>query len=270
MNRFAIAAIGVGIGLVAVATTASGHDYWLVPARTSAPKHTPIDVRLYRGEALEPEDERPLEVEKTARFRLLAGGRDQDLLGSAVDGRSPVARVTPEVEGGHLVVMERKPQPIRLDAAKFTEYLKEEGLDAVIRRREELGESKAEGRESYSRYLKALIQVGGAHDDTYKQPAGLLLEILPEADPAARKPGDTLPFRVVFEGRPLAGAQVTAHVDEGGKIRGQTLTTDAEGRAEVRIDRAGTWLIRLVHMRRAAGNPDADWESFWGAYTFGL
>lgn len=268
MNRYTLAA--ACLGLVAIETAASAHDYWLAPSRTRAPKGAAIDVRLYRGEPLLKDDERPLEIEKTGRFALLAGGGVEDLLGSATEGQVPVVRVTPKVDGGNLVVMERKAQPNRLEAGKFTAYLKEEGLESIVARREQLGESMADGRELYSRYLKALIQVGDGRDETFGKVVGLTLEIVPEADPSTRKVGDPLPIRVLFEGKPLAGAQVIADAGDGAEPHRQTSTTDGEGRASFQYDRGGFWLIRLVHMRRAAPGSEADWESFWGAYTFGL
>jgi hypothetical protein len=37
------------------------------------------------------------------------------------------------------------------------------------------------------------------------------------------------------------------------------------------LDHSGEWLIRLVHMRRCAADcAEIDWESFWGAYSFGM
>lgn len=259
------------LGLLALTTTtAFGHDYWLAPASSTTTRGAKVDVRLYRGEPLDTTDERPLEIEKTARFRLLAQDQDQDLLKSGTEGQTPVARVALETDGGNLVTMERHPQPNQLDSKKFTEYLKEEGLDAIIAQRKALGESEADGRERYSRYLKALIQVGDKRDETYRRVVGHLLEIILEVDPASPSLGHTLPVRILFEGRPLPEVQVSAHVRDDGKVHGQTLTTDAEGRATVRLDHKGSWLIRLVHMRRAPAGSDADWESFWAAYTFGL
>ncbi|MDR3618350.1 MAG: DUF4198 domain-containing protein [Paludisphaera borealis] len=258
------------LALVVASTTTFGHDYWLAPNATSTVIGGVIDVRLYRGEPLDVGDERPLEVDPTERFRLLARGLDLDLLKSAEEGRTPVARLTLTTPGGNLVVMERRPQPNRLAADKFTEYLKEEGLDAIIDQRKQLGESEADGRELYGRCLKALVQVGDRHNDAYGRVVGHVLEILPEVDPTLRRLGEPLPVRVLFEGRPLAKAQITSHVQDAGDVHNQTVTTDAEGRATFRIDRKGLWLIRMVHMRRAPKLDDADWESFWAAYTFGL
>lgn len=258
------------LALFVASTTTFGHDYWLAPNATSAVAGGVIDLRLFRGEPFEVDDERPLEIAPTVRFRLLGGDQDLDLLKSAEEGRTPVARLTLTSPGGNLVVMERRPQPNRLAADKFTEYLHEEGLDAIIDRRKQLGESEADGRELYARFLKALIQVGDRRDDGYGRVVGHALEILPEIDPASRRLGEPLPVRVLFEGRPLAKAQVTSHVQDAGEVHNQAVTTDAEGRATFRIDRKGLWLIRLVHMRRASKPEDADWESFWAAYTFGL
>jgi uncharacterized GH25 family protein len=166
--------------------------------------------------------------------------------------------------------MERAPQLIKLDAAKFNAYLTEEGLDTIRAQRRQLGEDKLPGRERYSRYLKSLVRAGGHSDDTWKRALGQRLEIVPLVDPFAVKKGGNLPLRVLFDGKPLAGAKVLAHRRAAGKTATQSATTSAKGEVTFKVNGTGTWLVRLVHMRRAIKDKDADWESFWGALTFGV
>jgi uncharacterized GH25 family protein len=172
--------------------------------------------------------------------------------------------------GTYLVAVERRPQLIKLGADKFTRYLAEEGLAGIMEQRKRLGETKLPGRERYSRYLKCLLQAGDRLDDTYKTVFGQRLEIVPEANPFGLRRMDSLPVRVLFEGKPLAGVKVSAHHRTAAKTRTLTAVTDGEGRANFRLDRSGPWLVRLVHMRRCADRKEADWESFWGALTFAV
>jgi len=39
---------------------------------------------------------------------------------------------------------------------------------------------------------------------------------------------------------------------------------------EFTLGQRGAWLVRTVHMQRCIGCDDADWESFWAAYSFAL
>ena len=50
-----------------------------------------------------------------------------------------------------------------------------------------------------------------------------------------------------------------------------TETTSALGLAEFKLDQAGLWLVRLVHVRVPAerkSEPTVPWESFWASYCF--
>ncbi len=252
---------------------AFAHDYWLKPESFFVPVGGSVPVRLYVGDEYKIEEERPLQKERTVSFQMFSANRAPlDLIPQAQDTQSPVARLNFKSAGNHLIAMERKAATIKLEAAKFNAYLAEEGLDAIIAWRAQAGESGQEGRERYRRYLKALLQVGEARDDTYKRMLGQRLEIIPQANPYGLKPGDTLRVRVFFEGKPLAGAKVFAYNGSGAReALEQAGRTANDGSVAFKLNGSGDWLIRLVHMRRcAAACDEIDWESFWGAYSFGL
>ncbi|HWO18408.1 MAG TPA: DUF4198 domain-containing protein [Kofleriaceae bacterium] len=254
--------------ILAVALRADAHDYWMVPLELVVDGDREVTVSLFVGEDFLAEDAKRFERARFPRLAHLHTGQIDDLLGSAVEGAQPLLRLPIRGAGGHLVVADRSPSRIELEARKFERYLEHEGLRAVIAERARLGESNKPGRERYSRYLKTLIQLGPARDETYAASAGQRIEILPEANPVFVEPGATLPVLVRFEGQPLANAWVEAFSRNGADIRGASYTTDVAGRIRVAIDRRGVWLIRLVHMVRCAGCPDADWESFWTSYSF--
>ena len=46
--------------------------------------------------------------------------------------------------------------------------------------------------------------------------------------------------------------------------------TDKSGQMAIKLNYAGPWLVRLVHMRKCTEDPEYDWESFWSAYSFAL
>jgi uncharacterized GH25 family protein len=249
---------------------AFAHDYWLEPESFFVAASDTVAVRMHVGEALKSEAERPFQKKPTLKFQLFSAKETLDLLPFGKEDKTPVVTLTPKAAGTYLIAMERDAQFIKLDAKKFNDYLAEEGLDAVLEQRRKAGEDKAEGRERYRRYLKSIIQAGDKPDDTYKKVLGQKLEIVPQSNPAALKAGDSLVVQVLFDGKPLAGARLSAHVRSDGKVETQKVVTSKEGTATVKIDRAGTWLLRLVHMRRAADDKEADWESFWASCSFGV
>jgi len=267
MKRQTLASV---IALLLLACSAKAHDYWLAPASFYSPPEKAVTVRLFVGDGFKSEAQRPFQKQPTVKFQLFSARDTLDLAAAGEDGKTPVARITPKKSGNYVVALERAPQHIKLNADKFYKYLKEEVLDAILEQRRKSGDDKKEGRERYSRYLKCLLQVGKAHDDTCKRVLGQRLEIVPQCNPYELKAGDTLTVRVLFEGKPLAGAKLFAHHQAGDKVTTKTVRTGKDGTATIKLDKAGSWLLRLVHMRPCTGDADADWESFWAACSFGL
>lgn len=253
-----------------LACPVSAHDYWLEAQPFFGKEGEAVHLRLFVGEEFTGEAEKAFQKKATVKFHWHGAGDAIDLAVTAKEDQKPYGQATPAKAGSYLATLEREPRQITLTADKFNAYLKEEGLDAVLEDRRKNGEEKAEGRERYRRYLKALVQVGATRDDTYKKEVGHRLEIGPQAHPAERKAGDTLTVRVLFEGKPLANARLNAYRRGQDKVHGQTIRTSKEGLAEVKLDQSGPWLVRLVHMRRAGEDKEIDWESFWAGYSFAV
>src|SRR6185503_16481875 len=99
---------------------------------------------------------------------------------------------------------------IELPAAEFDRYLETEGLKGPRDTRAKLGIGAGPGRERYARCPKAWIAgvtPGAAATARAMRAVGLPIEIVPLADPTTSA---TLPVRVLFRGKPLAGVLVRA------------------------------------------------------------
>lgn len=261
------------LSLLLVATIpVFAHDYWFKPESYFARVGGNLQVRLYVGDEYKIIEERLLQRERTVSFQMFTAKQPPvDLAAQGKDNQSPVANLSFKSAGNHLIAMERKASTIKLEAKKFTAYLAEEGLDSIIALRKQASESDREGRERYRRYLKALFQVGDQRDDTYQHLLGQRLEIVPQSNPYGMKLGDTLRVRILFEGKPLVGAKVFGYNGSGSDVHEQAGRTAGDGTVAFKLDRSGEWLVRLVHMRRCVADcAEIDWESFWGAYTFGM
>jgi uncharacterized GH25 family protein len=157
--------------------------------------------------------------------------------------------------------------PLSLDADKFEEYLREEGLESVVVERSRRGESGKPSRELFSRAAKALVQVGGAGSAGFDRLLGLALELVPERNPYALRSGEELPVRLLSRGRPVAGALVSA-LPYGNPEAKQSLRSDRDGRVRFRGIGPGVWLVKAVQMARVTDDPNADWRSVWASLTF--
>lgn len=257
--------------LLTPASPAQAHDYWLEFDPLHAAPGGVVGVSLHVGEDFVAAEHKAMQRDRVVSFRHLRSAGEVDLLASAREGASPLARV-PAEPGGHLFGLERNLARIEMRALKFNRYLKHEGLVAALDARKRAGERLRRARERYTRHLKAFVQVGDTTDGVSTRTLGHRIELVPARDLAALRPGERFAVTVRFEGAALAGAMVEAFVRPpgGGAPRGQKATSDAQGRVEFTATEAGAWLVRTVHMRRCEGCTDADWESFWAGYSFAL
>lgn len=247
------------------------HEYWLEPETFFPAVNEKINLRLWVGEGLKHDEERPFQKEKTEVFRQYFGKVWFDQAKNVTDNSLPFYSYTSGSAGNHLFAMERNWSYITLKPKEFEDYLREDGMEYIIDERSKLGEANKDGRERYSRFVKTLINIGGSSDNAYKQKAGLKVEIMPLQNPYQKKVGEIIEFQVLFDGKPLAGRTIFADNRDGENISKVKMITDRNGKISVKLDRKGVWLIRLVFMQRCKTDcGETDWESFWGAFSFGV
>ena len=258
--------------LLAGATGAPAHDFYLIPGAAAPEAGAPFDVAMHVSDVF-PGDPVPWRAERTRAFFVELAGKRLDLIESALEGEPPRARVTLRSPGTAVLALSTLPSYIELDAEAFEGYLKHEGHDDLIRSRREAGTSADKGRERYTRHVKAIIDVGGRRTDAALARLGMTLEIVPEAHPTAARPGGSLPVRVLHEGRPYAGGLLCAtHAGHSKEHDAYAWCgrVDAAGRAAVPIRAAGWQIVRITRMTPISGDPKADWHSDWAALTFAV
>ena len=256
--------------LLTAVSAASGHDYWIQPDALHPRAGAQVPVRLFVGDGFNPETERNYSKKMTVRFQLLSPMGKRNLMQADRNGQKPVAVITPQDSGTYLLSMQRDWARIELKPKKFNDYLEHEGLQNILELRKKSGELDKVGNERYRRYLKSAVRVGDSTDGHYRRRLGHRLEIIPQSDPTVARAGDTVAFRVTFEGQPLRHVQLFALRRHDQQTTKQQQTTSAGGIAGFHITGPGTWMVRLVHMQRCTDEPGMDWESFWASYTFGV
>jgi hypothetical protein len=253
----------------ALAWPVQAHDFWLQPRsfHLPAPGVAATSIQIGHGDAREAWAVKP---ERIVRFQAVGPAGAVDLRPGVRAGAAdqPLPLRAP---GLHVLVYESTPIPSVLPAQRFTDYLREEGLTPALQAREQTGRTQAQGREIYSRRAKALVQVGPAKGPQahVTAPIGLTLEIVPERNPYALRPGEPLPVRVFYQGRPLPGALVKL-TDLGRDEKPvEVRRTDAQGRALFRPRQDGEWLLNVVWTRPLVGDPRGDWDTVFSSLTFG-
>ncbi|MBL8877619.1 MAG: DUF4198 domain-containing protein [Phycisphaerales bacterium] len=246
-----------------VVSAAAAHEFWIEPSsfRPSASSIVQIDLRVgdgFPGEALQ------RSAEKIDRFFAVVNGEQRDIIGK--DGSQPAGLFKTDQPGPVTLAYRSKHSHIELPAEKFESYLKEEGLDGIIAKRAQRGESAKPGREAYSRCAKSIINIDGASGKVGRS-VDFPLEILMDADPASLKAGDEVVVRLLLNGKPLEGI-LTRATHKSNTAVAASGRTDKEGQVRLKLGADGMWMIHCVHMREAPAGLDADWESLWGSLTF--
>jgi uncharacterized GH25 family protein len=262
----ALAAVLAGLTL---ATPAQAHDFWLHPAhfRPALASNVPVSIQVGHGAD---RAAWPVNVGRVLLFRSIGPN-------GAADRRSHLRHagdtfaIPVREPGAYLLVLQTNHAESVLPSGRFNAFLKEEGLTPALEHRERTGTAGRPGREVYSRRAKALIQVGpaaGAQPHVVR-PVGLSLEIVPERDPAFLRPGDSLPIRVLWEGKPLAGATVKLTDLRADAEPVSQRRTDAAGRTTFGLPRPGEWLLNVV-WTQPVERPNADFDTTFSSFTFGI
>jgi hypothetical protein len=276
------------------------HDFWIeaTPARPEVGGR--VAVRLRVGEHLRGE---PLTRSAARIERFVAVGPAGERAIPGIEGADPAGHLLVAEPGLHLLGYRSRRSHVVLPPDTFEAYLAEEGLDHVRAARAARGTSGTPGREVFSRCAKALVPVVATPGEARTGPVlperadvaadgagssihaaapasspapspgghdrvlGLTLELVPEADPHALAPGAELPLRLLYEGRPLAGALVVA-MRRGDPAARVSARTGAAGRVALALAAPDFWLVKAVHMVPAPAGVDAEWESLWASLTF--
>jgi len=252
----------------------TAHDLWLVPAVFHVAPGARIAVMLNTGDTF-PVSEAAVKPDRIERAALVTNEGSTPLTTFRTDGTSTVVDViAPTKNGGAIVELVLKPIATKQPRSSFDEFVKHEGLDAIAAQLARMRERRAEERRTYAKYAKTLLRVGNGNEAVklYQKSLGHRLEIIPQADPFLRKPGGTLPVRLLFDGKPLAKARIVIGSTATSTARQsvmQGVRTDSNGNADLQTDMTGgVHYIHALHMIPSTGSTDVEWESFWATLTF--
>jgi len=257
------------------ATSACAHDFWVQPNAYWVEPQTSTAMTLQVGHG--PYRQRsPIPLDRIARFQALRpdGGltelRDRLRLGQPDrDGDWRFSDPGPYV----LVLQTDNRAQSHLPALRFNDYLKVEGLTPALEYRQLAHRVDVDGSENYSRCAKAFIQVGAASSAgaaRLLQPVGLTLEIVPEVSPYAEPRPATLPVRVIYEGKPLAGALVKLTNLDHDEAPLEVHLTDSSGRASFVMPHSGSWLLNVIWTKVLPRTRETDFETVFSSLSFGF
>ncbi len=256
----------LALGLLALLTASSAraHDTWLIPDHFETAPKTSVTLDLTSGMAFPALETGPKRARvQAASFRLAGQTFDIKDISEGPQSLRFVAEVP--TAGVAAFWVKFPPKEIELKPEQVHEYLEEIGASAALLKQwEEMKQPR--WRELYSKHQKTFVRVGTppADDESWKEPVGLALEIVPEQDPTAVKAGGEFAVLVLKNGKTFPDFPLTAVA--GGESKGETRKTDAEGRVSFSMKKAGPWLLRGTEVRKST-KPEADWESDFTTLT---
>ena len=258
--------IGVAVASLTAAPL-SAHDFWLAASNWTPAAGAPVTITGGLGEHFPTRTDFKPRPGWFDHWRVIGESGDVPVTNEFQRLDLTMAtEVTFSSPGAYLGVMRVTPLITEMKGPEFTDYLREEGLDAIIASRRATGDTDQPAKEVFTRYAKVAIRNGSGRAAHLTRPVGLRAEFVPMADPTSVRAGESLTVRLLVEGQPVAGAVVTA-LSEGISVKDRT---DADGLATLEIERDGAWLVKTVHMVRWPANTpvEADWESYWVTLSF--
>lgn len=242
------------------------HDFWLTATPHSGESTVPtITIAGHLGERF-PEADAHTTPASVASWRVIGPAGDHDVRPAfAQAGLALATQVALPPGQSYLGVMAIHPMTTQMRGDEFLDYLEEEGLHHVIWERGLAGLASSPVLERYTRFTKVIFGSGGGDTAHLVRPAGQHAELVPLRNPATLGTGGLLAVQFLVAGKPVGGAQVSA-LSDGVRLEART---DSEGIAGFTLPSAGAWLIRTVHMERAAiPGSDIEWESYWASLAF--
>lgn len=221
-HRFVAAAI-----LGAVFTTpAAAHDVWLESEAGTSPRI--VVAYGHPGDRSLPDKARLYTLD------LVSGAQPASLLGdlSARQEGAPVLVSTPISHKGGAVVVARFDNGFWAQTPYGTKNTNR------------LNAPDAQRSMWSQKFAKVLVAGDGAD---FTKPVGQRLEIVPLSDPFKLKAGEALRVRVMFEGKPLNGADVGVGDGQSKEESPSKVKTDAEGVVSIALKAQGLSVLVVSH-----------------------
>ncbi len=226
------------------------HDMWITVEQPTVGK--PLHALVGWGHAF-PETESLDKDNMAPAFVMGPKGRLDVKLGEKQD----FFTVTPVSEGSYVVAGGRKESWYTKTPEGRKDLPRSQVPDAVSCTRS-------------AKYVKAVVNVGKAKD-AVSTPVAHVLEIVTLKNPADVRPGGDLPVQVLYEGKPLAGAQILATFSGFSKNTSSFAfagRTDKEGKTEIRCWNSGLWLALVKHELPFPNPAECDTLSYGASLTF--
>ena len=214
----------------------SGHEFWIQPDKFIYKYAEPVNIKFMAGENFTGENWTG-DRDKIKSLRLYFGDvTDKNFDDDLGKNKGDSLQIAMLDEGTVMVALNTTNSFIDLDAAKFNDYLREDGLTEALDSREKNGDTVKNGHENYQRSVKTIFQVGDKFTNGYKQKTNLPLDIIPTAHPYTISKDGNFKVKIFFMGEKLKNTKVKVWHKLDDKISQEEYKTDDEGEDRSRVE----------------------------------
>ena len=252
-----------------IALTVSGHEFWIQPDKFIYKRGEMINIKFLMGEnfkGLNWDGNKDKIESLRLYFDDVSDKNLDDNLGSSKGDSLQISMLD---EGTVVVSLNTKNSFRDIQATKFNEYLRENGLTDALEYRIQNNDTIKEGLENYRYSVKTIFQVGNRTNNTYKQKTGLPVDIIPADHPYSVDKDGNFKVRVFFLGEPMKNAKVKVWHKLDNKITQIDYKTDHEGDVKFFLSAQGEWMVSCIKIFRIKNDPEAEWQSYRGSLTWG-
>lgn len=252
--------------LLITCSLAQSHEFWLQPRKYvyATGEEMVVDFKVgenFQGEFWD------MQLHKAVKLEMHNRTSTVDLLKQVKTTVGKNLSYKFMKAGTHLLTMQSNDAYIEMEADKFNDYLKEDGLENILDERTRTNTLNKPSKEFYTRFAKLLVQSANIKDDVYKKRTGLRLEIIPDQNPYAITSGDYLQCQVLYEGKVSPHQLVKVWSFVGNRIFLQNIYTENDGTIKFPISSKGPWMVSTVKMIHSE-KEGADYHSLWASLVF--
>jgi uncharacterized GH25 family protein len=249
--------------LVLCVISVSAHEFWLQPGKFIYKKGETANIKFKVGENW---------AGNRSKINFLTFYNNEttkDIANLISDNNGDSLQLILLDEGTAMVAYNGLNSFIELQAEKFNDYLKEDGLKDAIEYRRQHNETDSMSHEFYQRSVKTILQVGKKYDNTYSLTTKLPVDIIPLKHPYEVKNKQEINFKVLFQQKPLANHLIKIWHRINNKTIFLEKISDENGEIKFTVTTKGKWMVSTVQMIRLQKENNSQWQSYWGSCTWG-
>jgi uncharacterized GH25 family protein len=246
-----------------------GHEFWIQPNKFVYKRGETINIKFLVGENFRGENWNGDKDKVNRLYLYFDDVSDKNLDDNLGMNKGDSLKIAVLEEGTTMVILHTKNSFIDLEAAKFNEYLQDDGLTEALDYRKKNGDTLKNGTEYYQRSVKTIFQVGKKMTDAFKQKTDLPVDIIPADNPYNVGKDGNFKVKIYFQGEKLKNSMVKVWHKLDDKVTEKDYTTDDDGEVKFFLATEGEWMVSCVKMVKLENNPKADWQSYRGSLTWG-